>query len=398
MCSGFAIAKVIAIYTGATGMAMLGQVQNIVSILNGIVNAPAGAGVIRYTAENINEGYVSCSPYWRASLQWIIGLLLIIVPCGIIFSESFSLWLFDSNKYYWLIIIACCALPLSAANTLMLSVINGQQKYKRYVSLGVISTLVSTSTMIVLIYHLNIEGALIAAAINSGVAGIIIIIISIRQPWFKLKYWWGITTLEQRKKIGGYVLMAITTALTVPVSLIIVRNILISQLGWDSAGQWQAVWKISEVYLSVITMSLSTYFLPRLSSLSSIVDIRVEINRTALIIIPIVTVIAVMVYLFRDIAINLLFTNDFKDARNLFAVQLCGDVIKIISWLYAYPMLSRGTTKLFIIMEVLFSSLFVLFSFIFVSKYGLQGVTVAYLVNYSLYLIVVYFNLKFLIK
>ncbi|EKM6346369.1 O-antigen flippase, partial [Cronobacter sakazakii] len=34
MLSGFAIAKVVAIYTGPTGMAMLGQVQSVIAGLN----------------------------------------------------------------------------------------------------------------------------------------------------------------------------------------------------------------------------------------------------------------------------------------------------------------------------------------------------------------------------
>ena len=33
MLSGFAIAKVVAIYTGPTGMAMLGQVQSVICLL-----------------------------------------------------------------------------------------------------------------------------------------------------------------------------------------------------------------------------------------------------------------------------------------------------------------------------------------------------------------------------
>ena len=84
MCSGFIIAKVIAIYAGPTGIAMLGEIQSVVAILNGIASAPVGSGIIRYTAENIDQGFDQCSPWWRASLKWVIGLLLIIIPFGCI--------------------------------------------------------------------------------------------------------------------------------------------------------------------------------------------------------------------------------------------------------------------------------------------------------------------------
>ena len=37
-------------------MAMLGQVQSMVTSLNGIINAPVGSGIVRYTAENKVRG------------------------------------------------------------------------------------------------------------------------------------------------------------------------------------------------------------------------------------------------------------------------------------------------------------------------------------------------------
>lgn len=394
MCTGFIIAKIVAVYTGPTGLAMIGQIQSVVGIFNGLVNAPAASGVIRYTAENSEAGYDACSPWWRAALQWILVILAILIPLGILISKPLSLWLFNNNDYYWIIIIACCGLPFAAANTLITSVLNGQQKYKRYVILGMIANIISTGFMITFVYFANIEGALIAAVINSAIAGGVMIVASLRQPWFKLKYWWGKTTSEQRKKIGGYVLMAMTSAFTVPISLILVRNILIAQVGWAQTGEWQAVWKISEVYLSVITLSLSTYYLPRLSSITSFCEIKQEINKTALIIMPIVIVMAFGVYLSRDIAISLLFTEEFSGASKLFAIQLIGDVIKILAWLYAFPMLSRGATKWFITTEMIFFILFPLLSYFMVNKFGLQGATISYAVTYLIYFLFIFMNFK----
>ncbi|WP_279145514.1 O-antigen translocase [Photobacterium carnosum] len=394
MISGFLIAKFVAIYAGPTGMAMLGQIQSIVTSFSGIVNAPVSSGLIRYTSENIDYGYNKCAPWWKASLQWALGILLIFIPLGILFSSNLSIWLFDKDEYYWIIIVVCLTLPLNVINTLISSVINGQQKYKKYVLLGMISTVISTLIMLYFIYAYNIRGALIAASINYSLYGVVMLISSVREPWFKFKYWFGSLEKYHLKKIGGYVIMAITSALTVPLSLIIIRNLLVDNFGWDNTGQWQAVWKISEVYLSIITISLSTYYLPRLSKLKNIKEIRTEINKTTIIIIPIVILSALFIYIFRDFAISVLFTDKFKTARDLFAIQLCGDVIKILSWIYAYPMISRGATKLFVTSEILFAITFIVFTYYFIGVYGIKGVNIAYLVNYILYFIFVFCNLK----
>ncbi|MBL0438295.1 O-antigen translocase [Aeromonas caviae] len=394
MMMGFVIAKVVAIYTGPTGMAMLGQVQSMVTSLNGIINAPVGSGIVRYTAEKQGEGFDACAPWWRASLQWVLIISAITIPTGLLLADHIAVWLFQDTTLTWIVMVTVAVLPLSAIGTLCNSVINGQQQYRRYVSLGMLSVLISGTVMLTMIIQANIKGALLATAVQAALIGVIMLVANLRQPWFKLRYWWGTTNSEARKAIGGYMLMAITTALTVPTSLILVRNILIDQIGWEAAGQWQAVWKISEVYLGVITMALGTYYLPRLSSLVGVDAIVSEIHRTARIVLPIAVILALSIYLLRDVAIWLLFSDEFSSARNLFAIQLCGDVIKIASWLYAYPMLSRGATKWFMATELLSSIIFVILTYFFVSYVGIEGATIAYLVSYFIYFISVFLNVN----
>ena len=394
MAMGFVIAKVVAVYTGPTGMAMLGQVQSMVGSLNGVVNAPVGSGIVRYTAEQHPNGFDACSPWWRASLEWVLLISLIAIPLALLQAEHIADWLLHDQKLAWVVIAAVCILPFTAMGTLFTSVINGQQQYRRYVVLGMVSTLVSSGFMLLMIVQANIQGALLAATVQSGLIGIVMLLANLRQPWFKLRYWWGATDRKARKAIGGYMLMAVTSALTVPISLILVRNILIDQAGWVAAGQWQAVWKISEVYLAVITMALGTYYLPKLSSLVGVDAIVSEIHKTAKVIIPIVTLLALGIYLLRDVAIWLLFTAEFNSARDLFAIQLCGDVVKIASWLYAYPMLSRGATNWFMFTEVFFSSTFVLMAWFFIGYYGVSGANYAYLANYMLCLMFILLNFK----
>ncbi|HBL03378.1 MAG TPA: O-antigen flippase [Aeromonas salmonicida] len=394
MVMGFVIAKVVAVYTGPSGMAMLGQVQSMVGCLNGIINAPVGSGIVRYTAEKKDQGFEACAPWWRAALQWVLIISAVAIPTGLLMANHIADWLFQDESLAWVVMATICVLPLSAIGTLCNSVINGQQLYRRYVGLGMLSALISAAVMLTMIMLANIQGALFAAAVQAALIGLVMFIANLRQPWFRLQYWWGSSTPEARRSIGGYMLMAITSALTVPISLILVRTILIHQVGWEAAGHWQAVWKISEVYLGVITMALGTYYLPRLSSLVGVDAIADEINKTARIIIPVVAVMALCVYLLRDLAIWILFTSDFTAARDLFAIQLCGDVIKIASWLYAYPMLSRGATKWFMSVEVIFSTTFVILTYIFVSYVGIKGATIAYLVNYSICFLIIFLNLK----
>lgn len=393
--SGFIVAKAVAVYAGPGGMAMLGQLQNMIAALNGVVTAPVGNGLIRYTAEHHANGIEACAPWWRACTRWLAFVFVATVPIALFFTNSISEWIFGSSNYAWLIVIAILALPLAAINTLLASVTNGLQQYKRFIGLSMVSVVIATAVMLSLVVTLKVNGALMAAALFSGISGTVMIIGTIRQPWFRLRYWIGNVDKVKMRGAGAYVAMAAASALCVPISLMLVRNLLVQKLGWSVAGQWQAVYKISEVYLGVITMALSTYYLPRLSAVSGFDAIKAEIWSITRFVMPIVCVLAIIVYCLRDVAISLLFTEQFRAARDLFAVQLLADVVKILSWLFAFPMLSRGAAKWFIGTEVIFSLSLPALALLFVDKFGANGANLAYLVNYILYFAFVYKTLKY---
>ena len=98
MAMGFLIVKVVAIYTGPSGLAILGQIQSIVASLNGIISAPISSGVVRYTAENYKNSYERCSIWWRASVQWVFIIALLIIPIVVFYSAEFSKYLFVFKK------------------------------------------------------------------------------------------------------------------------------------------------------------------------------------------------------------------------------------------------------------------------------------------------------------
>lgn len=64
--------------------------------------------------------------------------------------------------------------------------------------------------------------------------------------------------------------MAVTSAVCVPVSHILVRNHLGETFGQEYAGYWEAMWRLSAAYLMLVTTTLSVYYLPMLSELKSL--------------------------------------------------------------------------------------------------------------------------------
>lgn len=387
MSSGFVIAKAVAIYTGPGGLAMLGQVSSFVTAINGIVTAPVGNGVVKYTAEHQARGLEACAPWWRASLKWMGGLLLVTMLVTIVLAQPVSQWLFQDARYAWLVVVAALVLPLSAMNTLFASVINGQQQYKRFITLGAVSVLLASALALGLIYWYRLPGALLAACVFGALSGCIMLAGSWGQPWFKRAYWFGPTGKNELDGIRSYLVMALASALCSAGSVLLTRKVLIDHAGLIDAGYWQAVYKISEVYLGVMTMALATYYFPRLSAAESSQKVFAEIVTMAKVIAPFAVTSAVIIYFARDLAISILFTEDFRPARDLFAVQLVGDVFKIVSWLLAYAMIARKATAWFLATETAFAISFPLLTWLLVDDFGILGANIAYLINYVLYLV-----------
>jgi len=155
----------------------------------------------------------------------------------------------------------------------------------------------------------------------------------------------------------------------------------------EAAGYWQSIGNISGIYLMFITSSLSFYYLPKLSELKDAASIRREIFNGYKIILPIVGILLLLIFLFKTTIIKLIFTEKFLPMENLFPYYCLGDFFKIASWLISFLMIAKAMTGIYIIMEVIFSFSFVLLSIIFLNKFGLQGVTIAYCLNYLTYFI-----------
>ena len=389
LVSAFVINKVIALYIGPSGLAIVGQLQNFTSIITTFSNGAISSGIVKYTAEyqDIEEKKKIFSSSIVISL--ICSLIISIFLFG--FSDYLSELILKDIQYSSVFIIFGATIFLFALNMVLISILNGQKEIKKYVLVNIAGSIFSLVFTSILIMQLNLMGALYAMVLNQSVMFFVTLAFVIKSSWFKLEYFKQGLDKESLSKLSKYSLMAIVSALTVPVSHLIIREYIGENLGWDSAGYWQGIWYISTMYLMLVTTTLGVYYLPRLSEIQDNKELRKEIFSGYKIIMPIVILASLIIFLLKEYVILIAFSKDFMPMMELFAWQLMGDVIKIASWLLAYLMLAKAMTKVFIYTEVLFSALFVGLSILFVDKFGLVGITYAYALNYLLYLFMMIF-------
>lgn len=275
LVSAFVINKVIALYIGPSGLAIVGQLQNFTSIITTFSNGAISSGIVKYTAEyqDIEEKKKIFSSSIVISL--ICSLIISIFLFG--FSDYLSELILKDIQYSSVFIIFGATIFLFALNMVLISILNGQKEIKKYVLVNIAGSIFSLVFTSVLIMQLNLKGALYAMVLNQSVVFFVTLAFVLKSSWFKLEYFLKGLDKESLSKLSKYSLMAIVSALTVPVSHLIIREYIGENLGWDSAGYWQGIWYISTMYLLLVTTTLSVYYLPRLSEIQDNKELRKEI-------------------------------------------------------------------------------------------------------------------------
>jgi len=388
VASSLVLNKILAVYVGPAGYAVIGQFQNVVSIIVSLAGGVVSMGVTKATAQHYDDE-ARQHAVWQTAFRFSLFASLAAGVLLLLFGNKLSEWLLHRSDMSSVFIWLALTLPAMAANNLLLAIVNGKKELTIYVSANITGSLISLIVSGLLAYNFGLYGVLLAFTINPAlVLGATAIMVS-RKQWFNAKNLWGQINQPALRELSGYGLMGLTSALVVPASFILIRDHLSSQLGLASAGYWQASWKISEIYLMLVTSTLSVYYLPRLAEIRTAPELKAEILKVYRFAMPIVITSAAMIYVLRDFIIHLLFTADFLPMRELFAWQLLGDVIKIGSWILAYILLGRAMISVFIATEIGFSLQFVLLSEWLVNQFGLIGVPMAYVINYSIYWVVI---------
>lgn len=395
--SALVINKVVAIYIGPTGFALVGQFQNISQLVMTAAQGAINIGVTKYTAEYGKDD--KRIPILFSTASKICLFSSSVVGCGVvIFSDYAALHFLKSETYSYIFVIFGFTIVLFVVNSLLLSILNGLKEIKTWVSINIIQSIYSLIFTTILIVWLGLDGALIAMVTNQSVTLFVVLWMLRKHPVIKIENFKAAFDKPEARKLAGFSAMAITSAATVPVSHLFIRNYIGETLDWEQAGYWQAIWYLSTMHLMVITTTLSIYYLPRLSEIVEKAELTNELLRGYKIIMPIVVLSSTTIYMLRDFIIWFLFTEEFIALRELFLWQLIGDIIRAASLLLGYLTIAKAMTKTFISLEIFGSLSFVILTIFLVDAFGLIGVTYSFAINYAIYFLTISVVLKINVK
>lgn len=386
MLTGFVSVKVVASIIGPAGVALVGQLNNFATIAMSLSSGGINNGITKYISEFKNdEGKVRT--YLSTALRITVICSLCVGVAMIVLNRLLSRLILQTEEYWYVFLIFGFTILLYALNLMLLSVVNGFKEFKKYVKINIANSVVGLCFTLVFVLTLGLPGALVSAVTYQSVMLFITMWMVRKSSWAAWSNFKERLNRLASKQYFKYTLMTLTTAATLPISQLLLRSYVICEISPIEAGWWEAMNRLSNMYLMVITTSFTVYYMPRLSELSDKYELRREIFKAYKLIVPILIVGFALIYLFRHLIIRILFSPEFLPMENLFIWQLIGDFFKICSWLLAFIMVAKAMSKAYIATEIIFALLYIAFGFVFIRMNGVVGITQAYLLNFVMYMI-----------
>ena len=386
MLSNIITSKIVAVLLGTTGVALFGQLTNLSNILLTTSIGAMNLGLTKYVSD-ADHDHAEQKKYISTAFSIVIILSAITTLCVLIFSNEITNIIFHNSELNNIVILLGFGCIFNTANYMVVAILNGKKDLKGFTKVSLINTAVGISIVPLLTYFFNLQGALIGYVLIAPVAFFFSILLFYNSivPNIEIKSFWNKKIALQLFSVSS---MAILSAIFLPLSQIAIRNYLISNISTDAAGLWEGTNRISQVIYLLVASSLQIYYLTSFSNLNKLSEIRQSIFKIGKMVFPLIVVMLAVIYLCKDLVIHILFSSTFLKIRDIIGLQLLGDLFKNLSWLFLYALFVKKFTKIYLLLEVIFSISLILITFYCIDNYGLFGSTLGYCINNFIYFIV----------
>jgi len=383
--TGIVISKFVAVFIGAEGMALIGNLRNFLSAAQTAAIAGFYNGVVKLLNEcksNVKELSRTLS-----SVFYFGFFTSMLLSFGCYYNaENINDFIFSYQyNYAYVIETLALVLPFYALNMFIFSIMNGFSKYKILLIINILGQVLGLLITILLIWQDNIDGALIAVVIVPALSLLISVVgILSRKNFMSLI---KITKVDFSvvKVLQPYMLIALVTTIAMPLTLIFIRNYIINEIGIKEAGYWQAMNRISYYYLLFVNSIMTLYVLPRLTELDTKQAFRKEIFGFYRNVVPVFGLVLVLIYLGRSLLVPILLSEEFEPVETLFGFQIMGDFLKVIATVITYQFLAKKMFYHFIILEVFLFIILYISSVYFIDIFGLEGAVIGHFLSYLMY-------------
>ena len=387
------VQKLLAEYTGQAGIAKVGQLRNISSMLMSLTSLGTFNGVVKYVSEYKSDQKNLLKLF---STLYVFSFTASVVLFFILFfgATYFSHKLFLSDAYAIVFKVMAVAVPFISMNRIFSGVINGISDYKKHTKIEFISHFLAAVLLLVSLYFYSLKGVLVAIALTPIIQFTVLIIIFGKL----LKDYVDFKSISFKtpflKQLLGFTAMSFVATVLSNYIEIDLRTLILEKISEAEAGSWTAMNSISKIYMQFLIAIFSLYILPKYATINTSFEFRVEIKKIYKSLVPLVFTGIVLVYVFRNVLIEVIFNEAFMGMTILFKWQLAGDFVRFIANVLSYQFLAKKQIKYFVSTQLIGLAMYYVFGRYYLSSFGTEGVVMALFVSNLIYLGIVFFVLR----
>jgi len=374
---GIFSSKIISVFLGTSGMALMGSFKNFSGMVKSVATLGISNAVVKLFVEN-KEDKEELSIIYSTFFWLFLGIATLLCVGVVLTAPILSNFLFYSNQYTTPLRFFGLFLPLMVINSFWLAIYNGLEKYKSIILIQVISNVVLFGTTAFLIVENNIEGGLLSVAVGECLmVGVTFVFVRKDKQYFQFQLQ-KILNVKYLKIIQKFGFMALLSAVVVPATLMIIRNTIVKYYTIEEAGLWDAINRLSGFYMMFFSSGLSLYYMPKLASIHTESEFKIELKEYYKIFVPLFLAMLVVLYLAKSMILKVAFTEEFSRINDLLIWQLMGDFFRIMTLAFGFQVLVKTMMKRYFLIEMIFNGTYLFLALYLLPTFGIKGALQAY--------------------
>jgi PST family polysaccharide transporter len=258
--------------------------------------------------------------------------ILVTIACVILAPQLSRILLADATRGP-LVVMVGLTVAFTGQGTVVYRCLQGMLKFRELVILGFISSILGLIITIPLIILFKVTGAVLSVALGAALS---LLIGQLYLNWSVLKELNIRLRFIVPDKVISWKLLRFGGVNSIQVlsdalTILIIRSIMINQLGLSSNGLYQVPLGLTNRYLGIIFAVAWQYSLPKLTSLRGDHSASSKVqNDTLRMLFLMLVPLIVLILVFRNYWIPLLYSVAFLSASPLLSWQMLGDFFRAI--------------------------------------------------------------------
>lgn len=374
----FVVNKLLAVFLPPTAFACVGQFMNFMTMGQATSSLALQNGWVSLSAQNKNN-LEQLRGVWRGGFRLTTFASIITFAVALVLCFMLPLEKFFPEIHPRLVQAAIIfALPgVFATNviTITSSVMNGLGHYRRWALINMVTSLWQMLWVAFFLYTGRLS-VLSIVATQSVVAGVFAAQIASRAGFSLNEI--RKTALDIRSPWISYALMGIVPMVLTPVVLTFMRLTIGENLGWNAAGIWQGIWKISDFLTAFFSAILGVIILPKVSAALTKSEFWGMFRPVLIKTMALALVAVAILYFGRSLLVTVMLSSAYAGAADYIPMQLLGDFFRVGGWALGLVLIARRETKKFLILEICSEFVLASATYGFVKLYEFNGPMMAY--------------------